>query len=1100
MSAQDMAPQQLADTTKGAEIPGNWFALDEVLAAEKKVLKVDQGNALCISGGGIRSATFALGALQGLAELGLLEKFDYLSTVSGGGYIGSWLTAWKQRWGGLVNAKQPWRPEISFKVGEFVIAPDNRLQKVSKVIIPLTNTKVQITNKVLTITAKNALTKGIKLDCSGFQKAFFLNGLTLEVFSATSTEFTAKIDFADYVATPDKGTIIANSGSGKTGLTEPCWPAKSQAQVTDGTLVWTCQPQRENKAHYDPPVLIIDSNGNVQQLSISGTTGDALPQWKKAAGETTKDGEAQWVNMGPAPTVASQLRPSAFPPKTNPDPVHHLREYNNYLSPKLGFFSADTWTLVATVARNMLLNWMVFIPLLLCGLMVPRIVLSLARLGETYGDWYVPGMSEIFKLCEGYHILEALGLLFFALGIYNFMRYLPGLGKANHTQGQFLKYSLGPFYLAALALITLDAWFTGGDFTGDREYVSQMSFSTLWLFIGIANAAGYLAFAVFQRKALGNKWEELRKKREFKKWPRTKWVFSLLAGGILTSLSTATGAWLLTSQLFLGLSWPLYVTFALPLLFLAFGIAISIFVGVTSRALEDDDREWLARAGAWGLLSIVSWAGLSALSLLAPQLLLLGGKVVVSIYSAGGISALISTLAGLSSKTKAQPKSDGSSENKKSGLLDIAAKLAAPVFIAVFLASLGILINWMLWKLGWLDISWRWVNNSWSNHQAVLENTRWEVAVLLAVIFLSFGWVAAKFIDINKFSLQAMYRNRLIRAYLGASNGNPKINRFTGFDENDNLLMRDLDGSMKPFHIVNMALNLVSGKRLAWQQRKAASFTVSPLHCGNDELGYRPSSTYGGQGGLSLGTAVAISGAAASPNMGYHSSPAVTFIMTLFNARLGSWLGNPKQNKWQDEGPRSAFDSIIREAFGLTDESSPYVYLSDGGHFENLAVYEMVRRRCRCIVVLDGGCDPDPTTYEDLGNALRKIRIDQKVPIEFKSPFPVPGKTLEKRFALAEINYKAIDPSLENGYLIYIKPVFLETDQPDVTAYKKASPTFPHESTGNQWFNESQTESYRMLGLCSVLAVFSEQAPRAAGTPSEFGKDAIGHLKRAAAS
>src|SRR5437764_9585700 len=51
-------------------------------------------SALCISGGGIRSATFGLGILQGLARCGLLEKFHYLSTVSGGGYIGSWLSAW----------------------------------------------------------------------------------------------------------------------------------------------------------------------------------------------------------------------------------------------------------------------------------------------------------------------------------------------------------------------------------------------------------------------------------------------------------------------------------------------------------------------------------------------------------------------------------------------------------------------------------------------------------------------------------------------------------------------------------------------------------------------------------------------------------------------------------------------------------------------------------------------------------------------------------------------------------------------------------------------------------------------------------------------
>src|SRR5437763_3135157 len=53
--------------------------------------------ALCISGGGIRSATFGLGILQGLARCGLLDRFHYLSTVSGGGYIGSWLTAWISR-------------------------------------------------------------------------------------------------------------------------------------------------------------------------------------------------------------------------------------------------------------------------------------------------------------------------------------------------------------------------------------------------------------------------------------------------------------------------------------------------------------------------------------------------------------------------------------------------------------------------------------------------------------------------------------------------------------------------------------------------------------------------------------------------------------------------------------------------------------------------------------------------------------------------------------------------------------------------------------------------------------------------------------------
>ena len=74
---------------------------------------------------------------------------------------------------------------------------------------------------------------------------------------------------------------------------------------------------------------------------------------------------------------------------------------------------------------------------------------------------------------------------------------------------------------------------------------------------------------------------------------------------------------------------------------------------------------------------------------------------------------------------------------------------------------------------------------------------------------------------------------------------------------------------------------------------------------------------------------------------------------------------------------------IVNEALGQTSDESEYVYLSDGGHFENLAIYEMVRRRCRTIVVLDGGCDPE-FRYEDLGNALRKIRIDLGIPIDFE--------------------------------------------------------------------------------------------------------------------
>ena len=116
--------------------------------------------------------------------------------------------------------------------------------------------------------------------------------------------------------------------------------------------------------------------------------------------------------------------------------------------------------------------------------------------------------------------------------------------------------------------------------------------------------------------------------------------------------------------------------------------------------------------------------------------------------------------------------------------------------------------------------------------------------------------------------------------------------------------------------------------------------------------------------------------------MGYHSSPALAFLMTLFNVRLGWWLGNPGlagNDTWQRRNPRSSILPYIYEATGNTNDTYPYVYLSDGGHFENLGLYEMVLRRSHRIVVSDGGCDPK-YVYEDLGNAVRKIRIDLGIP------------------------------------------------------------------------------------------------------------------------
>ncbi|MGH9629103.1 MAG: patatin-like phospholipase family protein, partial [Bryobacteraceae bacterium] len=332
------------------------------------------------------------------------------------------------------------------------------------------------------------------------------------------------------------------------------------------------------------------------------------------------------------------------------------------------------------------------------------------------------------------------------------------------------------------------------------------------------------------------------------------------------------------------------------------------------------------------------------------------------------------------------------------------------------------------------------------------------------------------------------------------SNTQRKPNPFTGFDKQDNMPMHALTPN-KPLHIVNMTLNLVKGENLAWQQRKAAPFTSTRLHTGSCRIGYRTSKEYGGhKGAITLGTAITVSGAAASPNMGYNSSPLLTIVMMLFNARLGWWLGNPRHKEtWRNSGPTFGVRPFIDEMFGLTDDKNPWIYLSDGGHFENLGLYEAVLRRCSYIVVSDASCDPD-FAYDDLGNAVRKIKIDLGISIDFTalsggkgmpmSPTQKPTPDHNGRHcAIAFIRYSAIDgPGAPDGLLVYLKPSLSGDEPTDVRQYAAANHTFPHQTTADQFFEEAQFESYRRLGFHIIESICgSERKPR---TLKEFAADA----------
>ena len=373
-------------------------------------------------------------------------------------------------------------------------------------------------------------------------------------------------------------------------------------------------------------------------------------------------------------------------------------------------------------------------------------------------------------------------------------------------------------------------------------------------------------------------------------------------------------------------------------------------------------------------------------------------------------------------------------------------------------------------------------------------------ALLLFSVLTAAGIIAGRRVSVNLFSLHGMYRARIVRAFIGASRpaGVRRPSRFTGFDPDDDLDVAQLAELGRPLHVINCTLNLVRGSSQLSQERKGAAFTISPYHVGSRALGslavgYRPAHSYAE--GLSLGNAVTISGAAVSPQMGNLTSPFVTFLLTLFNARLGVWLGNPGEagrDTWYRRDPGLGPGRLLGELLGQTSVTNPYVFLSDGGHFENLGLYEMVARRCRRIVVVDAGCDPD-YAFEDLGNAIRRVRIDLGIPIEFPNGLcmtPKGDAHGNLHAAVGLIHYSALEPGLPPGDLLYLKTTLSGDEPVDVLNYARAHPDFPHQPTSNQWFDEAQFESYRELGLHTALVV---------GRGCAAGSGVAGLVERAAA-
>lgn len=911
---------------------------------------------VCLSGGGIRSATFGLGVLQGLAEKKLLSRADYISTVSGGGYIGAWLQGVAAREPNYEEVLDPKRkPDLADK------DPITFLRKYSNYLAPR---------------------NGLSLDAVVIPLIWFRNTMLNQVIIISAL-------MAVYIALLAPGALLR--------LTALAAPSGWTAAILTAAVI----------LHI---VAVFRIGSNLHRIVAREFPDSEVKTTPYAADAQRSPTPTATEGSGPSPAPGSGDATSSSEPQQ-------------------------------TIALEQHVGWQIATPLFLSVLLL---VFGLSA--------YQPLMPHKWGFIVGYVVLFSLLVL---------LQWHGGFLKCYADQRRVIRESF-PWWLPPAHIV----------------WMSLVTAAFLLLLVGCV------------------------------------WY--------LCELWKPAGP--LGSQL--------VVAWAPSLYFLVIIAGIGLHIGLMGRDFPDASREWLARLGALILAYLGIWAALFALAVFAPlgiaQLCVVGRRwLLASGTGAWAMSTIMSVLAGKSSKSGAI---NPDQQHQQSSTVDLVARYGPFVAIPGFLAVVAFGTQLLLHR------------TAWTGAGSLLDNFRkhyWDglpfcgssllhafgLLVFVSAVFL----ILSRRVNINEFSLHHFYKNRLVRCYLGASatrvtksHGQEGPNRmpdpFTGFDPRDDLKLFKLRSTEQdknkdmankaeagptcrvPYPIINAALTVTAGVELATQERKALPWFFTPLYSGfyparsDDDRDQRGAgSPYANSRflsqGLNLGTAMAISGAAVNPAMGYHSSPQTAFLLTLFNVRLGWWLGNPtKAAAIRKPGPTVALWWLGRELFGFVDEGSTFINLSDGGHFENLGLYELVRRRCRYIIVVDAEEDPD-YRFESLGGAVRKCRADFGVEIDI-DPRPI---TPQAKFGRTHCVVGRIDydvdkiengeteaKDIEPGWILYLKSSITGDEPADVEEYRRENPQFPQQSTADQFFSESQFESYRRLGLHVARSAFDHVGPHAA--------------------
>jgi hypothetical protein len=854
--------------------------------------------------------------------------------------------------------------------------------------------------------------------------------------------------------------------------------------------------------------------------------------------------------------AAALLSPRSHPVPGPPqdDPISFLRKFSNYLAPKPGVFSTDSWVIGFIWIRNVLLNQLILAPALGAVILVALLLVFAQQILATTAWWPSVKFPTLLSIA-----FATLGLA--AIVIWKNLNIV--VRQTFLKPGETVETTDAEAVWEHRSLVVVPCVFVASIALAFAANLPQFWPARLTVFVGLvllfalAQLSGGFMSCYVQGHADrdGDRKDPDGKGRTnatVRAILHVIWMVALASaasGAMVIAVWQVTGAWLPWDR----------VAFAPPLVCLSLVAGASLHLGLMGSDYPDAAREWIARAGSMLALTCAGWMVLFVIAIHAPKWVawLLGEHGPTGLTMIGGWIA--TTVAGVMVGRSA--RSSAEKQPEKGNGLGWLTGAAPTVFILGYLLLLSYAAHAALVKVspppglaaavsetpsnrlsvdvrvpetapaieidvrgpqakGWLETTLEPVARFANGYYDVLWLTDgtgggryarplWLLAFLGGCAAVT--WIASLRININEFSLHHFYKNRLVRCYLGASrSAKRKPNPLTGFDPADDFPISALlpDARLAyhgPYTIVNATLNLNAGSELAQQERKAASFVFTPEFCGFapsqsgedkyavkhttglDKYGYRPTKGYGFPAGPALGTAVAISGAAASPNSGYSTSGPMAFLLTVFDARLGWWVGNPR---WRDAsrlpGPSFALWYLLAELLGQTTARSQFVNLSDGGHFDNLGLYELVRRRCRYIIIGDAEQDEN-LTFGSLGGAIRKCRADFGVEIDIDpTPIRVVDGFSKAHCVIGTITYPepdtggpvsiggsvASDTAKARGWILYLKASLTGDEPADVIEYRSRYAAFPHQSTADQFFAESQFESYRRLGLHVVRDAF----------------------------